>query len=580
MQSLISDAVDYKGNAADRTTTGGWVSAALILGIEVCERMATMGIVVNIVTYVVGTMHLPSATASNVATNFGGSSYLFCLLGGILADTFFGRYWTIVIFAIVNALGTCMLAISTALPQLRPPPCISSGLSNKCEEANDFQMGIFNLALYVYGIGLGGVKSSVSGLGTDQFDQKDDKEKAHMVYFFGRFYLIISFGTLLGVTVLVWIQDTKGRSWGYGISSVAMILALAVFLAGTKRYRYKKRAGSPIFQILQVLVAASKKRNVPFPSTVSSLHEDYKQETTISRTEKYSCLDKASIITEEDMKRATPNPWRLCTVTRVEEVKMMVGLIPIWASTIMFWTVYAQMASFSVQQASTMDRHLGNFIIPPGSYNVFLIGPIMITLAIYDRLFMPLFKKYSKRKQGLTSLQKIGIGLFFSILAMGAAALVETRRLSIAKAKIETNTSTIRPMSAFFLLPQFISVGIGNAFIYAGQLDFFITQSPKGMKAIGTGLFLTTLSFGFFVSTTLVTIVKKVTGRHGRQNWLARGINDSRLDYFYWLLAVLSLVNLGFFLVCAIKYKPNNPGEDAENRELVDVQIPPKEDNL
>ncbi|KAK0571123.1 hypothetical protein LWI29_011461 [Acer saccharum] len=510
-----------------------------------------MGIVVNIVTYVVGTMHLPSATASNVATNFGGSSYLFCLLGGILADTFFGRYWTIVIFAIVNALGTCMLAISTGLPQLRPPPCIASALSNKCEEANDFQMGVFNLALYVYGIGLGGIKSSISGLGTDQFDQKDDKEKAHMVYFFGRFYLIISFGTLLGVTVLVWIQDQKGRSWGYGISSVAMILALAVFLSGTKRYRYKKRAGSPILQILQVLVAASKKRNVPFPSTVSFLHEDYTQETTISRTEKYSCLDKASIITEEDMKRATPNPWRLCTVTRVEEVKMMVGLIPIWASTIMFWTVYAQMGSFSVQQASAMDRHLGNFMIPPGSYNVFLIGGIMITLVIYDRIFMPLFKKYSKRKQGLTSLQKIGIGLFFSILAMGAAAIVETRRLSTINAKAkssETNTSATLPMSAFFLLPQFIFVGIGNAFIYAGQLDFFITQSPKGMKAIGTGLFLTTISLGFFVSSALVTIVKKVTGRNGRQNWLARGINDSRLDYFYWVLAVLSLVNLGFFL--------------------------------
>ncbi|KAI9191557.1 hypothetical protein LWI28_009957 [Acer negundo] len=213
MQSLISDAVDYKGNAADRTTTGGWVSAALILGIEVCERMATMGIVVDIVTYIVGTMHLPSATASNVATNFGGVSYLFCLLGGLLAYTFFGRYWTVVIFAIINAPGTCMLAITTALPQLHPPPCKASALSNKCEEANGFQMGVFYLALYVYGIGLGGIKSSISGLGTDQFDQKDDKERAHMVYFFDRFYLIINVGTLLGVTVLVWIQDQKGRSW-------------------------------------------------------------------------------------------------------------------------------------------------------------------------------------------------------------------------------------------------------------------------------------------------------------------------------------------------------------------------------
>ena len=29
---LVSDAVDYKGNSADRTASGGWVAAALILG--------------------------------------------------------------------------------------------------------------------------------------------------------------------------------------------------------------------------------------------------------------------------------------------------------------------------------------------------------------------------------------------------------------------------------------------------------------------------------------------------------------------------------------------------------------------
>ncbi|KAL5771385.1 hypothetical protein ACOSP7_015539 [Xanthoceras sorbifolium] len=565
MESFISDAVDYKGNTADRTRTGGWVAAALILGIEVCERMATMGVVANVVTYVVGTMHVPSATASNVTTNFGGTSYLLCLLGGIVSDTWLGRYWTIVIFAIISALGTCMLAICTALPQLRPPPCQAS-LSNKCEEANNFQMGVFYLALYVYGIGVGGIKSSISGLGTDQFDQKDDKEKAQMVYFFDRFYFIINIGALLGVTVLVWIQDQRGRTWGYGISLAAMIVALVAFLSGTKRYRYKKCVGSPVFQILQVLVAALRKRNVPFPSSVTSLYEDYTQEARISHTNKYSCLDKASIITEEDEKgSSTPNRWRLCTITRVEEVKMLIGLIPIWATTIMFWTVYAQMVSFAVLQATTMDRNLRNFEIPPGSFIVFLIGAIMVTLVIYDRLFMPLFKK-SKRKQGLTSLQKIGIGLFFSILGMGAAALVETRRLSIAKAKKETNTTL--PISAFFLLPQFVLV----------WLDFFITQSPKGMKAIGTGLFLTTLSLGFFVSSTLVTIIKKVARGNGRQNWLPRSINNGILDYFYWLLAVLSLINLGFFLLCAMKYKPNS-GENAENRQ-VDVHIPPnKEDS-
>ncbi|KAA3476925.1 protein NRT1/PTR FAMILY 6.2 [Gossypium australe] len=240
---------------------------------------------------------------------------------------------------------------------------------------------------------------------------------------------------------------------------------------------------------------------------------------------------------------------------------MLTGLLPIWATTIMFWTVYAQMVSFSVQQALTMERSIGNFEIPAASFNVFMIGSIMLTLAIHDRLIMPLFRK-TRHSHGtddlliVNILQKIGLGLFFSIIAMVGAALAERQRLSVAKTSSRT-TALILPVSGFLLLPQFILVGIGDAFIYAGQLDFFITESPRGMKAIGTGLFLATISLGLFLSTILVEIVREVTGTNDGHYWLAHRINDGRLDLFYGLLAVLSLINLGLFLLCAKMYKPN-----------------------
>lgn len=114
-------------------------------------------------------------------------------------------------------------------------------------------------------------------------------------------------------------------------------------------------------------------------------------------------MDKAAIVAEGDFERNTansaPNPWKLCSVTRVEEVKMMARLLPIWATTIIFWTAYAQMITFSVQQASTMDRYIGNFQIPAGSLTVFFVAAILISLAVYDRLVMPLWKKW-KGKQG------------------------------------------------------------------------------------------------------------------------------------------------------------------------------------
>jgi peptide/histidine transporter 3/4 len=65
---------------------------------------------------------------------------------------------------------------------------------------------------------------------------------------------------------------------------------------------------------------------------------------------------------------------------------------------------------------------------------------------------------------------------------MMAASLGEVKRLSVAKGA--TGNQTTLPISVFLLVPQFFLVGSGEAFIYTGQLDFFITQSPKGMKTM------------------------------------------------------------------------------------------------
>ena len=67
-------------------------------------QVSTMGIAVNLVTHLVGTMHLPSSTSANIVTDFMCASFLLCLLGGFLADSFLGRFYTIAIFAVIQAL--------------------------------------------------------------------------------------------------------------------------------------------------------------------------------------------------------------------------------------------------------------------------------------------------------------------------------------------------------------------------------------------------------------------------------------------------------------------------------------------
>ncbi|EYU30262.1 hypothetical protein ABFS82_03G032600 [Erythranthe guttata] len=249
----LPDAWDYKGRAAT------------------CERLTTLGIAVNLLTYLTATMHLGNATSANTVTNFLGTSFMLCLLGVFIADTYLGRYLTIGIFTAVQAMGVAILTVSTIIPSLRPPKCAAAAES--CIPATGKQLMVLYAALYLTALGTGGLKSSVSGFGSDQFDESEKEEKKQMIAFFNWFFFFISIGALLAVTVLVYIQDHLGRDWGYGICACAILVGLLIFLSGTNRYRFKKLVGSPLTQIASVVVAAWRKRSLDPPSDSSLLFD-------------------------------------------------------------------------------------------------------------------------------------------------------------------------------------------------------------------------------------------------------------------------------------------------------------------
>jgi peptide/histidine transporter 3/4 len=170
--------------------------------------------------------------------------------------------------------GVMVLTISTVAPTLRPAPCGDvTGQSAGCVPANGTQLGVLYLGLYMTALGTGGLKSSVSGFGSDQFDDSDDGERKKMMRFFNWFYFFVSIGALLAVTVLVYVQDNIGRRWGYGICAVGILAGLGVFLAGTRKYRFKKLVGSPLTQVAAVTAAAWSKRTLPLPSDPSMLYD-------------------------------------------------------------------------------------------------------------------------------------------------------------------------------------------------------------------------------------------------------------------------------------------------------------------
>ncbi|XP_043721059.1 protein NRT1/ PTR FAMILY 6.2-like [Telopea speciosissima] len=245
-------------------------------------------------------------------------------------------------------------------------------------------------------LGQGGIKANVSGFGTDQFDENDKKEKSKMGYVFSRFYFFISLGSLLSVTVEIYVQDNVSRSWGYGLCCFAFFFVTVFYLLRTRKYRYKKCVGNPIVQVLNVLVAALRKSKLKCPTNVDTLYNDSIDDSTAPRirhTDQLRWLDKAAIIDENN------------------------------------YGTNGSVLTFSVEQANTLERSIGNFLIPAGSFNVLYIAGILIGAAFYDRVIIPLMKTW-KGKHGFTYLQRIAIGMVFSILAMAVASIVETRRLA------------------------------------------------------------------------------------------------------------------------------------------------------
>ncbi|KAJ1437361.1 PTR2 family proton/oligopeptide symporter, conserved site [Sesbania bispinosa] len=424
-----------------------------------------------------------------------------------------------------------LLTLSASAPGLRPS-CDANG----CNPTSAQTAACF-IALYLIALGTGGIKPCVSSFGADQFDETDEEERKKKSSFFNWFYFSINIGALVASSVLVWIQMNVGWGWGFGVPAVAMVIAIISFFSGSPLYRLQIPGGSPPYKDL------------------SNVESVIKGSRKLDHTNNLECLDKAAIETQSDRMKGLANPWRLCTVTQVEELKSIIRILPVWASLIAFATVYSQMNTMFVIQGNTMDQHIGpHFEIPSASLSLFDTLSVIFWAPVYDRIIVPCARKFTGHEQGFTQLQRMGIGLVISIVAMLVAGILEVVRLDMVRKNNYYDLKTI-PMSIFWQVPQYFLVGCAEVFTNIGQLEFFYGQAPDAMRSLCVALALTTNALGNYISTLLVTIVTKVTTRHGKLGWIPDNLNRGHLDYFFWLLSVLSFLNFLVYLWIAKRYR-------------------------
>ncbi|KAJ8769857.1 hypothetical protein K2173_008939 [Erythroxylum novogranatense] len=550
LHEAIEDSVDYKGRPVYRPNSGGWRSAAFIIGVEVAERCAYYGIGSNLITFLTGPLGQSTATAAENVNAWSGAASLLPLFGAFVADSFLGRYRTIIVASLIYVLGLGLLTLSAMLPSLSASDCHKTSASLSCSPPM-LQVILFFFSLYLVAVGQGGHKPCVQAFGADQFDGNDSKETKAKSSFFNWWYFTMCGGTLVALLLLNYVQDNLNWALGFGIPCILMVIALLVFLLGTRTYRFsiKGEEKNAFLRIGHVFAAAIKN----WRTSSSSLTSEEEARGTLpdQSSKQFKFLNKALL---------APNGSKgyenSCTLSEVEEAKAVLRLVPIWVTCLVYAIVFAQSATFFTKQGVTMDRSISQgFSIPPASLQSFISLAIVLFIPIYDRIFVPIARWFTGKPCGITMLQRIGTGIFLSAVSMIIAALVETKRLKTAQeyGLVDMPNVTV-PLSIWWLIPQYALFGIADVFTMVGLQEFFYDQVPSELRSVGLALYLSIFGVGSFLSSFLVSIIEKATGGNGHDSWFANNLNKAHLDYFYWLLAGLSAIQLTAFLYFSKSY--------------------------
>ncbi|CAM0875448.1 unnamed protein product [Alopecurus aequalis] len=541
--------VDMKGHPALKRNTGNWRACYMILGVEFCECVSFFAVATNLVTYLTTVLHESRVTAAQNVSAWVGACFLAPLIGAFLADTYLGRYWTIVVSLPVSTIGMLVLTVSASVPT--------------SYYRGDLHRTVVYLAIYLSAFGNGGIKPCVTAFGADQFDSGDPMELEKKGSFFNWLYCLISIGSLLSSTVLVWLQDNGGWGISFAVPTVLMILCLPVFVGGSRVYRFRTPRVSPFTSICQVVVATVRKWHVQLPDDISLLYELTSSSSAaessqkIQHTNQFRSLDKAAVVLpplDKTCKMLPMCSWSLCTVTQVEELKTLVRIFPVWASFVIFYAVTGQMASTIIEQGMLMDNRVGPFAIPPASLSIVGVLSSLIWVYIYETMLVPLSRRYTGKAKGFSQTQRLGIGFALSMLNMVYSAILEMKRLAIAQASGLAGQNVPVPMSILWQAPSYVLNGAAVVFAGIGMLEFFYNQAPYSMKSLCAAFAQLAVASGAYFNTLIFCVVAVATTQGGEPGWIPDNLNEGHLDYFFWMMAALSLLNLVQFLHYSRQY--------------------------
>eukprot|EP01038_Epipyxis_sp_PR26KG_P011667 gene11667-15622_t len=550
--------------------------AGFIIVTEFCERLAYYGFAGSLVLFFQTQLNYSNAEADVQYSAWSGVCYVTPLLGGYIADTYLGRYKSILVFCSIYLVGLVLVVLGSIPGDVSP--------------------ALFFPAIYIIAIGTGGIKPNVSTMGADQFDDRYSKDRKEKESFFNWFYWAINLGSLISYTLVSYIcqygiPQLGGKEWGffvgYMIPAIMMATAITIFVLGTPLYKIAQPKGSVLETAIMICFeAAWTKRK--------------------TRTGTKHILDKA--------KDSFGGSY---SKSQVEGVKLVTRLTPFLFVMVPYWGIYSQMSTAFQNQGCQMDLKIGSAPVPVSALNSFDTIAILLLVPLFDGVVYPYFKKIG---MPLTMLKKIGSGFFFAMLAMIVAALVEIYRQSLAPEPgyyddvsarnnispcqsiddynpyqyqdwqagignvdkpqfcqqicdsfyVQQNITLLNmtciscnlipqtsKLSVFWQVPQFALIGISEILASITSLEFFYSQAPLAMRSVSQSLNLATTAVGSFLIIPLLLLVNS----NPNDEWVPINIDTGHLDWYFFLLAALMLLTMVGFYYLARNYQYKHSSE-------------------
>lgn len=518
--------------------------------------LAVNGTTSNLLVYLLKEYNVESIDAAQITNIVRGSLNLVPVAGAIVSDSYFGCFPVILAGTAINVLSFVLFTLSAALPSLQPPHCAAP--SPACQHGSPRQLSVLYAAVCLLAVGTGGTRYNIATMGADQFGSARDQDS-----FFNWYFVFLYASFIVGDTAIVYIQDEVSWAVGFGVCLAATAFSLVLLLVGVRYYRMPAPKGSPYTELARVVVAAVRKARVDVGALGQVQYyvgngavADSASDGAPSKRLRF--LNRAAMITESNNSRDASgrrrsSDWRLCTVQQVEDLKSLLGVFPLWSSGILISVSIGVMIGLIILQALAMDRSLGpRFKIPAGSITVCSLVAFIAATPVLDRGVFPLWRRVTGAPP--SPLQRVGLGHVVNVAGMVAAALVERRRLGVVRAQNGAHEAPgwVAPMSVLWLLFPLGVVGVGEALHFPGQMAFYYLEFPKTLRSLATATAPLLIAMGFYLSTVLVDVVRRITA------WLPENINQGRVDNVYWAVAVAGTINFGYFLVCVSRYKYRN----------------------